>query len=102
MSGLKRRSMGKKLFTLDVLAHAFNASTREAEEGRSLCLVYRVSSRAAGAIERPCLKRKKKIEKKRNSSPGAAVWKGVTKEEQQRERSSAWVLTRTSTKSEAG
>ena len=48
------------------VAHAFNPSTWEAEQG-DLCefsasLVYRVSSRTAGATGRPCLKQKRKIE----------------------------------------
>jgi hypothetical protein len=55
-----------------VVAHAFNPSTREAEAGGSLefeaSLVYRVSSRTAGAIQRnPVSKNQKKKKKKENN-----------------------------------
>jgi hypothetical protein len=47
---------------LDVVVHAFNPSTREAEAGRfefKANLVYRVSSRTARAIQRNHVSKKK-------------------------------------------
>jgi hypothetical protein len=52
-----------------VVAHAYNPSTREAEAGGSLefeaSLVYRVSSRTVGAIQRNPVSKNQKKKKKR-------------------------------------
>jgi hypothetical protein len=47
-----------------VVAHAFNPSTREAEAGRFLSSVCRVSSRTARATQRNPVSEKKKKKKK--------------------------------------
>jgi hypothetical protein len=47
------------------MAHAFNPSTRKAEAGGFLSLVYRVSSRTAKVIQKNLVSKKKKKKKKK-------------------------------------
>jgi hypothetical protein len=71
--------MGVYLFqTLSKVEHTFNPSTKEAEEV-DLCefkttLVYIMSSRTAKDIVRPCLKKEKKPQTRKNTKR-LCLWK---------------------------
>jgi hypothetical protein len=49
-----------------VVAHAFNPSTWEAEAGRFMSLVYKVSSRTARAIQRNPVSKKQQQQQQKN------------------------------------